>query len=184
MTKAFLAKLGITIETDEIGDEEGQKLIEAHVKGLTTEKDKNKKLVDDYSSQIAEFKKEKQSRLTDEEKRQQELADLQKQVAESNRKLALKDKVADLVELGYDKETAIKYATDELDGKSTIQYQKDFKAKIEAETKAQLLKGGNPPIINNNDNPPSKEDVIKGGIPAMEKLAKEQPEVYKQYFGE
>lgn len=184
MTKAFLAKLGITIEKDEVSDEEGQQLIEAHVKGLNTKAIDDKKLIDKYSSEIAEFKKEKQGRMTEDEKRQQELADLQKQVAESNRKLALKDKVADLIELGYDKETAVKFASDELDGKPTIQYQKDFKAKIEAETRAKVLKETPNPNLNNDDNPPSKEDVIKGGYEAMEKLAKEKPEVYKQYFGE
>lgn len=184
MTKAFLAKLGITIDTEEVSDEEGQKLIEAHVRGLNNEKDNNKKLIDKYSSEIAEFKREKEGRMTEDEKRQQELADLQKQVADSQRQLSLRDRVADLVELGYDRETALKYATDELDGKSTIQYQKDFKAKVEAEVRAKVLKETPNPNVNNDNNPPTKEEVLKGGYEAMQKLQAEKPEIYKQYFGE
>lgn len=184
MTKAFLAKLGITIDTEEISEEEGNKLIEAKFSELKTESATNKGLVDKYSSEIAGLKKEKESRMTDEEKRQQELADLQNKFADSQKQLAIRDRVADLIDLGYDKETAQKYATDELEGKPTIQYQKDFKAKVEAEVRAKVLKETPNPRVNNNDNPPTKEEVLKGGYEAMQKLQAEKPEIYKQYFGE
>lgn len=184
MTKQFLAQLGIVIEQDEVSEEEGQKLIQAKFNKLETDNNTNKGLVDKYSSEIANLKKEKQDKMTDEEKHQQEFDELKNKFADSQRQLALRDKIADLVELGYDRETATKYATDELDGKSTIQYQKDFKAQVEAKAKAEALKQGKTPRVDNDDTPPSKEDVIKGGYEAMQKLAKEKPEVYKEYFGE
>ena len=184
MTKEFLAKLGITIDTAEVSDEEGQKLIEKKFSDINTEKTNNKNLVDKYASEIAGLKQERASHLTDEQKRQEEYDNLKQQVAESQKQLALRDKVADLVELGYDKETALKYATDELEGKPTIQYQKDFVAKKEAEVRAKVLQEQKPPVVNNDNNPPTKEEVIKGGYDAMLKLQKEKPETYKEYFGD
>ena len=183
MTKEFLAKLGIVIDTAEISDEEGEKLIEKKFSDINTEKTNNKNLVDRYASEIAGLKKERDSHLTDEQKRQEEYDALKQQVADGQKQLALRDKVADLVELGYDKDTALKYATDELEGKPTIQYQKDFIAKKEAEVRAKVLTEQKPPHVNNDDNPPTKEEVLKGGYEAMEKLQKEKPEVYKEYFG-
>lgn len=190
-TKQFLETLGIVIDKDEVSDEEGAKLIKQSVETAKNneatakaEATKLKGMNDTYSSQIAEFKRKEQANMTDEQKRQADMEAQKQQITDLQRQLALRDKVADLVELGYDKDTATKYATDELEGKPTIQYQKDFKAKIEAEAKAEALKNGNPPHINNNDNPPTKEQVVAGGYEAMAKLAKEKPEVYKQYFGE
>ena len=184
MTKEFLAKLGITIDTDEVSDEEGQRLIEKKFSDINSEKTNNKNLVDKYASEIAGLKKERESHLTDEQKRQEEYDNLLKKVADGQKQLALRDKVADLVELGYDKETATKYASDELEGKPTIQYQKDFIAKKEAEVRAKVLQEQKPPKVDNNDNPPTKEDIIKGGYDAMVKLKNEKPETYKEYFGD
>lgn len=184
MTKDYLAKLGIAIDKDEVTDEEGQHLIELHVAKMTGDQKKLKELNDQYSSEIAENKRKERERMTDEEKRQAEMDELKKQYADTQKQLTIRDKVSVLVELGYDRETAIKYATDEADGKDTIQYQKDFMAKKEAEIKAKVLKeAGKDPNLQEHGAVPTKEDVVKGGYEAMLKLQNEHPETFKQYFG-
>ena len=184
MTKDYLAKLGIAIDKDEVTDEEGQRLIELHVAKMTGDQKKLKELNDKYSSELAEKKREEQARMTDEEKRQAEMTELKNQYAETQKQLAIRDKVASLIELGYDKDTALKYATDEVEGKDTLQYQKDFIAKKEAEVKAKVLKeAGKDPNLGNGGAIPSKEDVVKGGYPAMLKLQQEHPETFQEYFG-
>lgn len=171
MTKEFLAKLGIAITTDEISDEEGNKLIEAKFGELKTESATNKGLVDKYSSEIASYKKKEQDRMTDEEKKQAETDALKQQVAEANRKLAVNDRVADLVELGYDKETATKYANDELDGKPTIEYQKQFKVKLEADIRAKVLNEGKTPQPSPADpNTKYTKENFKKGLITMEEM--------------
>lgn len=184
MTKDYLAKLGIAIDKDEVDDVEGQRLIEQHVAKMTGEQKNLKALNDKYSSEIAGFKKEKEERMTDEEKRQAEMNTLKEQYAETQKQLAIRDKVSSLVELGYDKELALKFATDEAEGKPTIEYQKQFKEKIEAEVKAKVLKEvGKDPNLGGGGAIPTKEDVTKGGYEAMLKLQQEHPETYEQYFG-
>ena len=184
MTKQYLEKLGISIDKDEVTDEEGQRLIEAHVAKMTGDYKKLKELDDQHCSELAKKKKEEQERMTDEEKRQAEMEEMRKQYAETQKQLSIRDKVSSLVELGYDKETALKYATDEVEGKDTLQYQKDFMAKREAEIRAKVLKeAGKDPNLGNQGAIPTKEDVVKGGYDAMLKLQQEHPETYKEYFG-
>ena len=171
MTKEFLARLGIAITTDEISDEEGNKLIEAKFSEMKTKQENDKGLIDKYSGEIAQFKKEKEANMSEDEKRKAETESLKQQVADANRRLQVNDRVADLVELGYDKETAIKFANDELDGKSTIEYQKQWKAKIEANVRAEVLKNAPNPQPNPTD-PNSKytKENFKKGLISMEEM--------------
>ena len=191
MTKEFLAKMGIAIDKDEVTDEEGQTLITQHInklnsekKTLTDERDTNKQLVDKYSSEIADLKKEKQANMTEDEKRNAEMQELKQKVAEAERKNIINEKVSSLVELGYDKETAVKFATDELDGKSTIEYQKAFKAKVEADVKADLLKQQQDPKVDKvGDNAKYTKENFKAGKISMEEmnnLKETNPALYKE----
>lgn len=188
MTKQFLASLGITIDTDEISDEEGQKLIAKALADNKDKADKNKKLVDKYSSELAELKKEKQDKMSDDEKKQAHYTEMETELTKLKRELAVKEKVNDLVELGYDKETAIKYANDELDGKSTIKYQKDFIASREEKLKADLLKnGGVDPNVKNGGNQTkfTKENFEKGliSMEEMNELKASNPTLYNEILG-
>lgn len=183
MTKEYLAKLGIAIDKDEVTEEEGQRLIAEHVAKMTGDQKKLKELNDKYSSELAEKKRQEQERMTDEEKRNAEMEELRQTNASIQKQLAIRDKVSVLVELGYDRETALKYATDEVEGKDTIQYQKDFMAKREAEIKAKVLKeAGKDPNLGNGGGVPTKEEVDKGGYEAMLKLQQEHPETFKEYY--
>lgn len=195
MTKEYLAMFGITIETDEIDDEEGKKLIkqafdtaktgEANAKA---EAQKLKGLNDNYSSQIAEYKRKEQANMTDEEKRRVEMEELKKSNQELERKFAVQNKVSSLVALGYDKETAEKYANDELDGKDTIVYQQEFLKKRDAQIRADILKEGKDPKTNGNDTDKAlytRENFKKGLITMeqMNKLKETDPALYREVLG-
>lgn len=184
-SKEYLAKLGIAIDKDEVDDETGQRLIEEHVAKTTGDQKKLKELNDQYSSEIADYKRKERERMTEDEKRKADEEDTKARLAETQKQLAIRDKVAMLVELGYDRETATKYATDEVEGKDTIQYQKEFMAKREAEIRAKVLKEADKdPNLGQKGAIPTKEDVVKGGYEAMLKLKEDHPETFKQYFGD
>ena len=184
MTKAFLATLGIAIDKDEVSDEEGQRLIKAKMDEDKAKAETNKGLIDKYSSEIASLKKEKQDRMTDEEKKQAEYEALKQEVADSKKQLALRERVADLVELGYDKDTATKRANDELEGKPTIEYDKQFKAKLEADIRAKVLKETKDPKTNQQDpNTKYTKENFKKGLISMEDmnaLKVSNPTLYKE----
>ena len=183
MTKEQLAKLGITIEGETITDEEANKLIEAKFTSLNGDLKKHKDLLSTRNSEIAEYKRKEQEKLSEEEKQQLHYQEMEKEIATLKRKDNLNTKINDLMSIGYDKELATKYANAELDGKSTIEFQKTFMdSQLEAQ-KQELLKVGKNPVVNNPNEVKSKEDIIKGGYAEMAKLQQENPALYEQYFG-
>lgn len=181
-TKEMLAKLGITIEGEEIDDAKVLELIEQSQSSLKGELKKHKDLLSTRNSEIAEFKRKEQEKLSDEEKTKLHYEEMEKEIASLKRKDALNTKINDLMSLGYDKELAKKYAEAELDGKSTIEFQKQFmEAKLEAQ-KQELLKGTPNPTQNDpNSSVKTKEDFDKLGYEGQLKLYNEHPEIYKQF---
>ena len=184
MTKEQLAKLGINIEEETITDDEAFKLIEAQQKSLQGDIKKHKDLLSTRNSEIAEYKRKEQEKLSEEEKQKLHYADMEKEIASLKKENALNKEIKDLIGLGYDEELAKKYAEAKLEGKSTIEFQKQFlEAKLEAQ-KQELLKGGKVPNVNAPDGSiKSKEEIIKGGYEAMAKLQAENPALFEQYFG-
>ena len=170
-TKEQLAKLGITIEEDSIEDDKAFELIEKHTSALASEKAKLKKRTDELSSEIAEKKKAEQEKLSEEEKTKLHYEDIEKTNKELTRKLARNDKINDLMSIGYDKELATKYAEAELDGKSTIEFQKQFmNSKLEAQ-KQELLKGTpNPSLGGGDDKAKFTKENFKAGKITMEEM--------------
>ena len=70
MTKEQLAKLGIKIDTDEVSEEEGNRLIVEHITKLSSdnatlssENAKQKELISKRNSEIADYKKKEQESL-------------------------------------------------------------------------------------------------------------------------
>lgn len=171
MTKEQLAKFGITIEEDSIEDEKAFELIEKHTQALASDKAKLKKRTDELSSEIAERKKQDQEKLSEEEKTKLHYQEIEKTNQELSRKIARNDKIADLMSIGYDKELATKYAEAELDGKSTIEYQKQFmEGKLEAQ-KQELLKGTpDPKLKGGDDKGKYTKENFKAGKITMEEM--------------
>ena len=188
MTKEQLAKFGITIEEDSIKDEKAFELIEKHTQALASDKAKLKKRTDELSSEIAERKKQDQEKLSEEEKTKLHYQEIEKTNQELSRKIARNDKIADLMSIGYDKELATKYAEAELDGKSTIEYQKQFmEAKLEAQ-KQELLKGTPDPKLKGGDDKGkyTKENFKAGKITMeeMNTLKQTDPATYNELISQ
>ena len=186
-TKEQLAKLGITIEEDSVEDEKAFELIEKHTQALASDKAKLKKRTDELSSEIAERKRQDQEKLSEEEKTKLHYEEIEKTNKELSRKLARNDKIADLMGIGYDKELATKYAEAELDGKSTIEFQKQFmNSKLEAQ-KQELLKGTPTPKVDGSDDKGkyTKENFKAGKISMQEmnELKKNDPTTYNELIG-
>lgn len=185
MTKEMLAKLGIVIETDEIGDEEAQKLIEAKITSLNGDNKKLKDTLSSRNSEIAEYKRKDQEKMTEEEKVKAHYEELEKENASLKRKDSLNSKINDLMSIGYDKELATKYAEAELDGKSTIAFQKQFmEAKLETQ-KQELLKHSKQPDLGDPDGANTKftkENFKKNNISMeeMNKLKEDNPSLYNE----
>lgn len=183
MTKEKLAKLGITIEADEISEEEAEKLIEQKFASLNSDVKKHKDLLSTRNSEIAEYKRKEQEKLSDDEKQKLHYQEMEKEIASLKRKDTLNSKINDLMSLGYDKELATKQAEAEVDGKSTIEFQRKFmESKLETQ-KQELLKQTKTPNVNdpNASGVKTKEDFDKLGYEGQLKLYNENPEVYKQF---
>ena len=180
MTKEQLAKLGIVVDKDLTDDELHAELLKV-LNGKDKEIADGKNLLSKRNSEIAELKRKDQEKLTEEEKTLLRITELEKANNDLTRKLSLNEKVSALVELGYDKETAVKYATAELDGKSTIEFQKAFLDKQREAIKAELLKGGK---IPNTENQPStiktKEDLAKASYEEVLKFQQENPQLFAE----
>ena len=183
MTKEKLAKLGITIEADEISEEEAEKLIEQKFASLNSDVKKHKDLLSTRNSEIAEYKRKEQEKLSDDEKQKLHYQEMEKEIASLKRKDILNSKINDLMSLGYDKELATKQAEAEVDGKSTIEFQRKFmESKLETQ-KQELLKQTKTPNVNdpNGGGVKTKEDFDKLGYEGQLKLYNENPEVYNQF---
>lgn len=181
-TKEQLAKLGITIEGEEIDDAKALELIEQNQNSLKGELKKHKDLLSTRNSEIAEYKRKEVEKMSEEEKTKVHYEEMEKEIATLKRKDSLNTKINDLMSLGYDKELAKKYAEAELDGKSTIEFQKQFMdAKLEAQKQELLKKTPNPQLNDPNQTVKTKEDFDKLGYEGQLELFKNHPEVYNQF---
>ena len=170
MTKEQLAKLGITIEEDTIDDEKALELISKKQSDTNAELKKHKDLLSTRNSEIAEFKRKEQEKLSEEEKQKLHQTELEEKVKSYERKIALNDKVTEYISLGYDADLAKKVAEAELDGKSTLEFRKQFIASQEEKMKAELLKNGNTPRTNNGGDTKFTKENFKKGLISMEEM--------------
>ena len=107
---------------------------------------------------------------------------MEKEIASLKRKDSLNTKISDLMSLGYDKELATKYANAEIDGKSTIEYQKQFMtSQLEAQKQALLKQSPTPQQTDPNTTVNTKEDFNKLGYEGQLKLFNEHPEIYNKF---
>lgn len=183
MTKEQLAKLGIVIEGETVDGEELETLLTKHFGGLNDEIKKNKDLISKRNAEINALKDKEKEKLSEDEKTRLHYEELETTNKALLRKIDLSEKIAGYVELGYSKELATKVAEAELDGKSTVEFHKQFIEATKKSVEAEVLKRTPNPNLNDDKTVTTKEDVVKGGYEAMMKLKAENPEKYKEYFG-
>ena len=181
MTKEQLAKLGIVIEEDSVDDARALELISKKQNETSAELIKHKDLLTKRNGEIAEFKRKEQEKLSDEEKQRLHYEEIEKKNADLTKRLALNEKTAEYISLGYDADLARKVAEAELEGKSTVEYRKQFITAQQEKIKADLLKGTTNPETNKNENTKvTKEQFDKMGLEALMKRQQENPTLYNE----
>lgn len=184
MTKEQLAKLGIVVESETVEGDELNDLLSKRISGLEDENKKSKNLISTRNAEINALKDKEKEKLSEDEKTKLHYEELEKSNKALQREISLSKKVAGYVELGYSKELATKVAEAELDGKSTVEFHREFINTKTESIKAEILKQTPTPNTNDNKDVITKEKVIEGGYEAMTKLKAEHPEKYKEYFGD
>ena len=187
MTKEQLAKFGIVVDKD-LTDEEAHELIAKKMAEKEAEINKQKELITKRNGEIAELKRESADRLSEDEKKALAQQELEKELNELRRENALNKRIAEYVEIGYDKELATKIANAELDGKSTAQYHKQFVESQREKIKAELLADTPNPKQTNPSDPNSKftkENFQKGliSMSEMNELKESNPTLYQEIIG-
>ena len=177
MTKELLAKLGITAEKDYTDDE----VVDAVLK-LVKEKDStisgHKALIDKYTGEISTLKKEKEARMTEEEKAQAHLKELEQENATFKRNANVAERKASYLGLGYSDELAGKIAEAEIDGLPTAEFHKAHQEQLVKETLAKKLDGTPAPKTTKTEI--TKEQFDKMGYEELVKLQQENPALYEQ----
>lgn len=187
MTKEQLAKLGITTDKDTLTDDEVIALLEPHIKGKDDEITKLKKSVSDGNTEnanqkrkIKELEEKVAAKMTDDEKEKARIQAIEEENASLKKAKALSDKVNDLMGLGYSKELATEYATAELDGKPTIEFQKKFLEEQRKAVEAEILNKGKKPKTDDNPKTYTVDDFKKMGLEELTKLHDENPTLYAE----
>lgn len=180
MTKEQIEKLGITY-TEGMTDEQVFEALSKMKGELTAEKDKalneaknNKGLIDKYSSEIATLKKEKQDRMTDEEKKAEEQQKLLEEIANLKKDKAVSDKVAKYIKLGYTEEVAKKVALGEIDGQDVSDYHAEFLKAHDEALKKELMKKNPTPSGAGDPNKTFTKEGFKKGEYTYEQLCELQ----------
>lgn len=156
------------------------------------EVDKQKSLIDSYSSQIAENKRKERERMSEEEKaaaeRQEQWDAMVNQNEQLNRNLKIRDFYDQYIERGFDKELAMASATAMVDGDSAtvMSNEKIFSDKREAALKASWEKeySINPPSGNGAGKVDYTKQIVEaqlnGDMALMASLIRQQNEANKK----
>ena len=188
LSKETLAMLGLSENaTDEEVSAKVAELNGAKIKA-EGDRDKFKSSFDKTSSELASIKKE---RMTDEEKRQAELKEIQDRLVEAELKNKLNETEKQYLGVGMDSETASKMAKAVIDGDLTAQGEimRAYTETVASKAKAEALKSQPTPTVGNPsnlDNAKYTKENFKKGLISMEemtKLSQENPELYKKIIG-
>lgn len=183
MTKSQLEKLlGITLEEgkDTYTDDEAFELINKSHSDLRSELGKNKDLLSKRNSEIAEYKRKEQDKMTEDEKSKLHIEELEKEVAGYRREISKNKKVNEYMGIGYPKELAEKIADAEIEGKSTVELHKQFITSREETIKAELLKNPPKPNTNDGDTTVTREQYQKMTYSQRMELKDKNPELFEQ----
>lgn len=194
MTKEQIEALGITYVDGMTDDEvvakitESKKVSDAKIADLTGRVDNHKKLIDKYTHELSEAKKEKEAKLTDEEKTNLRIQELESNLSKANRTIAKSERVATYVGIGYSKELAEKIADAELDGKDATKYHQEFIKSHDEALKQEIMKNNPAPKGGGgNGGNDTIEEKWKAGtlsMNEMNELKESNPELYNHLVNE
>lgn len=187
LSKEILAVLGL----DDTATEEDVKKAIAKINDDKTtaeqEKVKFKNSLDKVSSEVANLKKEKQQKMTDDEKEKERIAQLEKDNADFKAQIAMNNAKDAFIGVGYDSETAGKLAKAQLEGNHTelANIMKKHNDELIKTAKADALKEAkqvNAGKTDVNTSIYTKENFKANKISYEElvKLQAENPQLYEE----
>lgn len=143
---------------------------------LQIELRKQKKMIDQYSSQISALKKQLNEKIVSEGEKvtqqTEEIAEIKEQLAKANRDIAFRNTVDSYMVLGMDKEYATKVAQMKIDGEedSVNTLLKGFidseRKRVKEETTAELYKNMPSPVSGNGDGQIDYEKIYQEKLAA------------------
>lgn len=190
-TKEQIEKLGLTYKEGMTDEEvftamsEAKSANDSKVAELTGEVSKHKDLLSKRNTEIAELKRKEQEKLSDEEKEKIRVAELEKNYNNLMKEHAIAEKEKGYIEAGYPSDLAKKIAEAEIDGKSTIEFHKQFLSAHDEKIKAEIMKGNPTPTQKGDPNDVglyTKENYKAGkiGYAELDKLSKENPALFDE----
>ena len=180
-TKEQLKKLGIDITDDSVEDATALELIAKKQRDTEAELTKHKDLLSKRNSEIAEYKRKDEARLTEDEKTKLHYEELERKNAELEKQMTTEKRVNEYIALGYDADLAKKVVEAELEGKPTVEYRKQFITSQQEKIKAETLKNAPQPASGGNPQELKVEDLNKMGYEQLLVVAEKNPELYRQY---
>lgn len=128
---------------------------------LQMELRKQKKMIDQYSSQISALKKELSEKIATEgaiaTQQTEEIADIKEQLEKANKNIAFRDTVESYMALGMDKDYATKVAQMKMDGEEELvnsslkAFLDSERKRVKEETTAELYAKMPAPVSGNGD---------------------------------
>lgn len=128
---------------------------------LQLELRKQKKMIDQYSSQISNLKKQLSEKIANEGEKltqqTEEIADIKEKLEKAERNIAFRDTVDSYLALGMDKDYATKVAQMKMDGEDDLvnsslkAFLDSERKRVKEETTAELYKNMPAPISGNGD---------------------------------
>ena len=182
MTLEKAKSLGITFDSENPTQEEIDSKVESRLAELTGENSKQKELISKRNSEIADYKRKEQEKLSEDEKTKLHYEQLEKENADYRKQFAKSNKVNDYLSIGYSKELAEKIADAELEGKPTAAlHQEHLKAREEAIKKELMVNNPKPAQGDPNAGKDlTKEQFAKLPYSKKIELKEKNPTLYEQ----
>ena len=143
---------------------------------LQMELRKQKKLIDQYSSQISSLKKELSEKIANEgaitSQQTEEIADIKEKLEKANRNIAFRDTIESYMALGMDKDYATKVAQMKMDGEEELvnsslkAFLDSERKRVKEETTAELYAKMPAPVSGNGDGQIDYEKIYKDKLDA------------------
>jgi hypothetical protein len=151
--------------------------------------DKLKSALDKATSEAAGYKKQLRERMTEEEARAakdaEDRAAIQKELEQLRAEKLVDQHTAKFLGLGYDEKLARETATALAAGDTELVFKNHAKfiADREKALKAEILKSTPTPPAGDGAEKISKEHIQKMSLAEKQKFARENPEMFNEFFG-
>ena len=182
MTKEKAVELGITFETDNPTQEEIDEKVSNRLTELTGENSRLHTSISKVNSENAEYKRKAQEKLTEDEKVQLHIKELEESNAKYEKQFARTNKVNDYLAIGVSKDLAEKIADAELEGKPTGSlWAEHSKAREEAIKKELMQNNPNPKQADPGAKDPTADEYKKMTYSQKMKLKESNPTLFEKY---